>query len=358
LGILVIVYGHVAGASVDHLTPPVYPKQLGVAFFLFVLGFSLARETRAGPRVVFNRLFEVYLFGVAFALLLSAWAYVRTSRLDASNYLPFLFGSNVLVNDFPANPTTWFIGTYLHALLVWALILRRVRIKLWMLVLTGLAEVLVRAALMETRGLFVAYMVLPNWASVFLLGLYYGQQPEQARPDTPTGRRPEAFWTSALCYGCGLGLLVLAWPVFGNAWVVERSFPFMRFRVGSGLTDSAVTSAAVTALYLLYTWLGYQLTRRLPALTAVRFLARGTLIVFIAHMPVYFLINAPIGEWTGRYWARVGMRLSACLLLLAVLSEVLYKVIQPKRLRDKVYLLCLKVKDAGGSWRPRETVTG
>ena len=38
----VIVYGHVSRAVA--VTAPIYPKQLGVAFFLFASGFTLARE--------------------------------------------------------------------------------------------------------------------------------------------------------------------------------------------------------------------------------------------------------------------------------------------------------------------------
>ena len=53
------------------LTPPIYLKQFGVAFFLFAAGFTLARERRGAGETVFNRLFQVYLFGVSLALLLT-----------------------------------------------------------------------------------------------------------------------------------------------------------------------------------------------------------------------------------------------------------------------------------------------
>ena len=52
------------------LTPPFNPKQLGVAFFLFVTGYSLAREQRPWSEVLPRRLFEVYLYGISFALLI------------------------------------------------------------------------------------------------------------------------------------------------------------------------------------------------------------------------------------------------------------------------------------------------
>ena len=51
-GIAIIVYGHVAGSTINSLTPPIQPKQLGVASFLFVLGYTLAREVRPALEVV------------------------------------------------------------------------------------------------------------------------------------------------------------------------------------------------------------------------------------------------------------------------------------------------------------------
>jgi hypothetical protein len=309
-----------------------------VAFFLFVLGFSLAREKRPARQVLFNRLFDIYLFGFTFALLMSPAAYVQTGRLAASNYLPFLLGSNVVFDNFPSNPTTWFIGTYLHALLLWALVLRNRRIRPWVLVVAGTLEVILRAGLIESQRLFVAYMVLPNWASVFLLGLYYGQQP---KPDRPPGR------AAALNYLSAFGLLVVAWPALWESQVTERSFPFMRLTAWPSFAAAAVTSVAVTALYVTATWLVYQVTRRLPDFGAVRFLARNTLIVFIAHMPLYYLIVPSVSAWATNYWARVGARLLICLVLLALVSEFVYWVIQPRILRDRLWLLCQR--GAGGS---------
>src|SRR4051812_30253172 len=103
-GMTLIVLGHVAGAYINHLTPPFYPKQLGVAFFLFVAAFSVARDRRPWSEVLFRRLFEVCLFGLAFALLMSAIVFARQADLNESNYLPFLLGANVLLDNFPANP--------------------------------------------------------------------------------------------------------------------------------------------------------------------------------------------------------------------------------------------------------------
>jgi hypothetical protein len=350
LGMFVIVYGHVAGWSIDHLIPPILPKQLGVAFFLFVLGFGLARETRPRWAVVYNRLFEVFLFGIGFALVMSLWTYghkswlegdfaPRLSKFAASNYEPFVLGMNVRHNSFPANPTTWYIGTYLHVLLLWALVLRPLRIRPWMIVLAGLAEIVLRATVMETCGFFTAYMLLPNWITVFLLGTYYGQCKESPRP----GR----LWQPLSC-AVALGLLVTVWPwLVNDRLLTKHSNPFTLLEVGSPVAALLATSAAVTAIYVLYTWFTYHLARRLPDVGVVRFFACNTLLIFISHMPIFFGIESVSSgtEWGAAHpWVLVALRLALCFVLPAVVSEVLYRVIQPRALRDKLRLLCRRRK--------------
>jgi fucose 4-O-acetylase-like acetyltransferase len=323
LGITLIVYGHVSSTA-DHLIPPIYPKQLGVAFFLFATGYALARETRPRAEVLFKRLFEVYLFGVAFALLMSAITYARIGDLNESNYLPFLLGVNVAFDNFPANPTTWYIGTYIHVLLLWSFAPRGLRIRPWMLAASGITEILIRAFLVETAGLFVAYMVFPNWATVFLMGMFYGQRPE----DEGTGPAP---------YLLGLALLVIGWRTVLGPTVAAYSGPFMRLTVGHWLADLGVTSASVTLLYTAFTWLVYQATRRAPVTIAARFLARNTLIIFIVHMPIHYALSGPLARWTDDYGVRVGAQMVACLLLPAVASEAICRMVRPRRLRDRLW---------------------
>jgi peptidoglycan/LPS O-acetylase OafA/YrhL len=77
LGMLIIVYGHVAGWAPLATLPPIMSKQFGVALFMFTIGYALVRETRSRWRVAFNRLFEIYLFGLGLALILSVATYTR-----------------------------------------------------------------------------------------------------------------------------------------------------------------------------------------------------------------------------------------------------------------------------------------
>lgn len=89
LGMFLIVFGHVAGGSILYLTPPINAKQLGVAFFIFTVGWGLARESRDRLQVVYNRLFPVFLLGLGFAVVMSAVVFVTQRGLNKSNYLPF-----------------------------------------------------------------------------------------------------------------------------------------------------------------------------------------------------------------------------------------------------------------------------
>jgi len=126
---LLILYGHLAGWAPLAALPPIYSKQLGVAFFLFASGYSLSHETRARGHVVFNRLFEMFLFGLALAMFVSMVSVAAGGRPNLSNYLPFAAGANVVFNNFPANPTTWYLGTYIHVVVLWAIFSRRFRIS-------------------------------------------------------------------------------------------------------------------------------------------------------------------------------------------------------------------------------------
>ena len=93
VGMFLIVFGHVVGPPFNQFTQPIYPKQLGVAFFLFITAWSLANESRSGYRVLFNRIFPLYFLGICFALFLSVVLIFVKNDTNPSNYLPFYSGS-------------------------------------------------------------------------------------------------------------------------------------------------------------------------------------------------------------------------------------------------------------------------
>jgi hypothetical protein len=321
-GLAVIVYGHVAAATTVRWTPPIYPKQLGVAFFIFATGFTLAREHRSRARVIFNRLFEVLTVGLAVALLMSIVSAFVRSDLNESNYLP-LVGLHLIIPDFPANPTTWYIGTYIHLLLFWAFVLRGTRITRKVLVAAVASEVLIRAVLIRTAGGYPAYMAISNWVTVLLLGFAAGQKEptEEAR-----------FAARAI----RLAPAMLAWP-FAMALVPWRhTFPFMTL---NGIADPAATLLLATAssvVYIGFTLAAYGVARRLPEVALIKFFARNTVVVFIVHMPVYYILEHFLRPLVPAYTLRVTVEFLICLPGLALLSEQLRRTVPPAVLRDRI----------------------
>src|SRR5438874_6781836 len=322
IGLMLIVFGHVAHASAVWMAPPVYLKQFGVTFFIFASGFTLVRETRPAWQVVYQRLFEVCLFGVACAAIISIAGAATHHGPQLSNYMPFVLGANVLVNAFPANPTTWYIGTYIHLLLLWALVLRRITVGPRLLIGVLAAEVLIRAVLLAVAGPFIAYMALSNWISVLLLGML-------------CGRRHSIEAAVRLRFAAALAAFVGAW-----AFVMQRigplpTFPLMSFAV-TPAANALLVSLCVSALYLTVTWLAYESLNGIAPSRVIRLVARNSVIVFIAHMPLYYATASLVEGALPSYWARVTVRLALCLVVLTFVSEGVHRLVAVRQLRDRI----------------------
>lgn len=318
IGMFLIVFGHVVGGPLNALTPPIYQKQLGVAFFLFVTGFTLARETRPVGRVVVNRLFEIVLVGGAFAVLVTLASLASGGRGQFSNYLPLLLGANVLVNNFPANPTTWYIGTYTHIILLWATVVRHLRVTPTLIAVVAVAEVLIRTALWTSAGTFIAYMSFTNWLTVWLMGLYAGR----------TAHTPAPAWTSVAA-----AVAVAAPLVCGLIWPFDDGFPF-RALPAAGPWARLVASVGVSFFYAGATWLAFRATSRLARSSTVEFLAAQTVVVFVVHMPVYHLLAPLMSTWT--FWPRAVAMLLVNYVALAFVGALVYRWLRPSALRERV----------------------
>lgn len=320
LGMGLIVFGHVVGGPSNFLTPPIYQKQLGVAFFLFVTAFTLARDIRPARQIVINRLFEILLIGGLFALVSTIASLAAGGRGQPSNYLPLLFGANVALNHFPANPTTWYIGTYIHVILAWVAGVRHLRVTPALIAVVLLAEIVVRAGLWTAAGGFVAYMALTNWLTPFLLGVYAGRRPDAA---------PASGWSLAAA-----GLAVAAPLVAGLlVWPFDTDFPFRAPLAVSTLSRLAA-SAGVSLLYTGATWLVFRGASALGRSRAVEFLSAQTLVIFVAHMPLYYLLFPLVSGWSRE--ARAVPLMLLCYPGLALAGAALYRWLRPAGWRARL----------------------
>jgi peptidoglycan/LPS O-acetylase OafA/YrhL len=325
VGLGLIVFGHVAHGMVAWATPPFYPKQLGVAFFVFVTGYTLARERRPVLQAVIRRWFDIWAYGLLFALLMTAVGLIWFRDGNPSDYLPLAGGFNVLFDNFPANPTTWYIGTYLHLLLVWALILRRFQVTGTGLVLAAGLEIAARAVLVPFAGPFIAYQSVFNWLTVLLLGLAFGQQ--QMAPSSKGILRGVAMF--------------VGWPIVMWRLGWTSTFPFMTSTLFAAPWNAWLLSVNATMAYVGYTVAAFNVLGRLPESRVVRFVARNTLLVFIAHMPLYRALETML-QTVMPYSARALTEFVICFFGLALISEVIRRALEPTlhRLRDRVARIC------------------
>jgi hypothetical protein len=306
-GMLLILVGHLSARWNNGMAPPIFPKQLGVAFFLFATGFTLARETRPIGTVLFKRLSEVFLYGLSLAVLIAIKGLIVDGDAHAFNFLPFALGVNVLFDHFPPNPTTWYVGSYIHVLLLWAVFLRHRRVSGAWLLAALVAEVAIRSVLMDRAGLHIAYMLISNWATVFLLGMFCGQE-----PDEPVSVHQR--WLDGLAVA--LMPILAVWPWIVGSASIARGFPFMRVA-----NSPLLTSSAISFVYVAYTWAAYRIALRLPSATFIRFVARNTLIIFLAHMPLYFALNPVLRRFIDSYNVRAVLLLTICTVGLGYVSE-------------------------------------
>lgn len=329
IGLFLIVYGHVAIGPVNFFFPPIYPKQFGVACFIFVLGYVLANERRSAWAVVFSRLFPLFVYGLAGAVLISLVRLVTVGDLNESNYLPLLGGANVLFDDFPANPTTWYIGTYIHVLVLWALVGRRVTVGPGFIAGAVVVEVALRAWLSAHAGLYIAYQLWTNWTLVFLIGRWCGQ-----RGELP-GRGSEGRWLAALVAG------LAAWHVVMPAFVRQSTFPFMRLWSGDPATMVAwlPTAAGVSVLYAGVAYLVFRATAHVDPPKAITFVSRNTIVVFILHMPVFFLMTDLLAPYNLPYAVRAPLSLLVTFVGLLFVSEAVNRVVRPDDLRRRAFVV-------------------
>ncbi|QDV82887.1 acyltransferase family protein [Planctomycetes bacterium TBK1r] len=351
LGMAVIIFGHSGG---DDLIPmifnPINPKQLGVCLFVFATAFTLANETRRPLQVVYNRFFEVFVLGVLLAMFVSVVQWFRIGDINASNYLPFVFGLNVFwENAFPANPTTWYVGTYLHLLVAWAVALRFLPARWFILAGLLLIEVTVRSAFIHQANDFNAYMVFTSWLSVFFVGTYFGRLAGETRTadslkasaqgtaaENAKPRSPVSPATRRIGIALAFAAMMFGWLAMVQGLGITKSNPFGRIAVGDDVTTSLVTSLAVSVEYLVYTLLLYGFFVGIPANRFVRFLSQNTLFVFLAHMPFRDVVTPYYYSLSAGGWTRQLANFFVLFVLLACISHVIRHILSLAKLRRHV----------------------
>jgi hypothetical protein len=331
-GMLFIIFGHIIGDPAhiyNQITQPIFTKQIGVAFFVFITGWGLANNTTPAMQAVFKRVFPFYFYGVIFAVFLSILYYFVKDDTNPSNYLPFFLGINVFFNNFPANPTTWYIGTYIHMLLFWYFFMRSREVGLKHVAIALVVETLVRVFVMGLHKDFVAYMILPNWLTIFMLGMYYRNKKQL--PSSPISLILILIWIA----------FFLVWAKLTNPIGFDGFFPF-RHMPSDSIFRLPLESLLISVIYVVHTLFFFEVARRLPSNRIVSFFARATLITVIIHMPI---IYATAGDFYNAFGSDTAARISLILciyVVTAIISEIIHRLINLKSITNKSWGIAQK----------------
>ncbi|MEZ6138605.1 MAG: acyltransferase family protein, partial [Pirellulaceae bacterium] len=267
--------------------------------------------------------------GLTVAMFLSVVKLITVGDPNESNYLPFFFGLNVLANDFPANPTTWYVGCYIHLLVAWAVIFRRMRPNFSTFIAIIAVEVLTRTVLLVAGRDYTAYMLITNWLLVFFLGKSVCRHHLERRQQKPATPGP-SYSKAKIASLSTLGLVCVAflWTYIVWHFGITTHNPFGRIPASSDFLTAFATACSVTALYGIYTLGVYGVTQALPRLPAIHFLAQHTLFVFLAHMPLIYWLSPWLYQYVLQGWGRVLCTQLLYFVVLAILSSILLRLIK------------------------------
>ncbi|MFT6895770.1 MAG: hypothetical protein ACJA13_000167 [Paraglaciecola sp.] len=144
----------------------------------------------------------------------------------------------------------------------------------------------------------------------------------------------------------GLLPILAGWLAFTTLWVlllnsleVTGRFPFREVQLASGLTNSLITSGAISVVYVIHTVFFVAVFSKIKAGNLVRFFSRNTIIVFIGHMPFYFVLEPIVRQVFASGWPK---RLCIVIIMfvgLSLLSEFLSKVIKVDELKNRLWKL-------------------
>jgi len=198
------------------------------------------------------------------------------------------------------------------------------------LVLAFIFENIVRCIFMAWEKDFIAYMLLPNWLTIFLLGMYLHDRRQ--------------LKTSPYIF-----VLIMAWLItitlqtyFANLIGFDHPFPFRNMDINSQLTVP-VESLLISATYIVHTLFFFEIARRLPGHSVISFFARATLITVIIHIPIIFETH----QYFYKLFASEDVARIVFIFVIyigtAMVSEIIHKFIDIKVISEKFWLFFTRI---------------
>jgi hypothetical protein len=209
-------------------------------------------------------------------------------------------------------------------LLFWYFFLQGKTITKRHLVLAFIVENVVRSIVMAWGQDFMAYMLLPNWLTVFLLGMYLHDKKQE--PTTPFVFILIIAWVGVFIFSTSVA----------NVIGFDGEFPFRHMTSDFSLSIP-FESLLISATYIIHTLLFFEIARRLPIHSVISFFSRATLITVIIHMPIIFeTSNYFYKLFDSDDVARI-VFIFVVFIGTAVISEIIHKLVDIKSIGNKTW---------------------
>jgi hypothetical protein len=173
--------------------------------------------------------------------------------------------------------------------------------------------------------LFTGYMLITNWLTVFLLGMYMHHQKDNHN-------NIKALLVILLWI-----ILLFTWASLLNPLNITKSFPFRLPAEHATLISSIALSVAISFVYLSNTLLAVNFFSRIPANRLVRFFSRNTIFIFIGHMPLYEIAEPIARIFVESGWGKRAIVVFIMYVGLAILSESLHKLLNLNKYKTMLW---------------------
>jgi hypothetical protein len=169
-------------------------------------------------------------------------------------------------------------------------------------------------------------MLISNWVTVFLVGMYMHQQKDSHNS------------LKAILVLLIWAILVGTWAFLLNPLDITRSFPLRLTENHSTLISSILISVAISFVYLSNTLLAVKFFSSIPANRVVRFFSRNTIFIFIGHMPLYDVAEPIARIFVENGWGKRAIIVFIMYVGLAVVSELLHQLVDTNKIKQTIWL--------------------
>ena len=137
-------------------------------------------------------------------------------------------------------------------------------------------------------------------------------------------------------------LLVALWASPLNKLIGHGTFPFSELKTESSWAP-ILRSCIISIIYLVNTYVFFEVFRRLPKSAIVEFFARNSLITFIIHMPLVYAFHKNVYAYFDAEWSQKLTFIIIIFVGTGIISEIIERTVKIEYFQTKAWDLYSKI---------------